>query len=58
MAVQFVVGVVLGLSALRVLWVLCRLVDSVYSRITTGFDLHRNSRTRLDRRALRALSPD
>ncbi len=58
MAVQIVVGVVLGLTAIRALSVLCRIVDSVYGRITAGFDLHGNSRTRLDRRALRALSPD
>ena len=53
MAAQIVFGIVLGLSALRLFSVLRRLVDSVYGRITTGFDLDKGTRTRLDWRFLR-----
>jgi len=58
MAAQIVVGIVLGLSVLRLFSILRRLVDSVYGRITTGFDLQKGSRTRLDWRIMRDFHPD
>jgi hypothetical protein len=55
---QIAAGIVLSLFALRVLSLLREFVDFVSSKITSGFDLNRSPRTRIDWRILRSLSPD
>jgi hypothetical protein len=55
---QIAAGIVLSLFALRALSLLRDLVDFVSSKVTSGFDLNRSPRTRIDWRILRSLSPD
>jgi hypothetical protein len=55
---QTAAGIVLGLFILWILATLRRFVDSLSSRIDTGFDLRKSRRTRIDWRILRALSRD
>jgi hypothetical protein len=55
---QAAVGIVLGLFVLWILSTLRRFVDSLSSRMDTGFDLRKSSRTRIDWRILRARSRD
>ena len=58
LTLQISAGIILGLFVLFILSTLRRFVDSLSSRIDTGFDLRKSSRTRIDWRILRARSRD